>query len=275
VEGLKLCYQEKGQGEPVLILPGLGTSIDFWQLVIPSIAQKYHVVAVDLPGFGKSDKPDAAYDLLWISERIRAFMDAKGLARASIIGGSLGGHLALLLALDHPERVAKLVLMGSSGTWPRPGPLLDLALKSLWNDAIVTDHLRRAWPDIFAKMSESRTPLTQTLLRYQMAIRANAKRFAPEGRAASRALRSIFYSSCRDRLPEVAVPVLLIWGEADQIHPPAEGVYFRKHLPDSRLVGVPGSRHEVMIDQPAVFIQAVLAFLERGTQAVPDGFGRP
>ena len=185
---LTLCYQEVGQGDPVIILPGLGTSIDFWQLNVPSLAEHFHVLAMDLPGFGKSDKPDASYDLLWLSRQVLAFMDAKQIERAHFIGGSMGGHLGLLLALHHPDRVGKLVIMGSSGMWPHPGGLADLALKTLWSEWLVADHLRRAWPDIYWKLSRRQPPITHDLFRYQMAVRADSRRYAPEGRAAARAL---------------------------------------------------------------------------------------
>jgi pimeloyl-ACP methyl ester carboxylesterase len=151
-EGIKFCYQELGQGPTVLILPGLGTSIDFWQLNVPALAEHFHVVALDPPGFGKSGKPDATYELPWINQRILAFLDAKQIEQASIIGGSMGGHLGLLLALDHPERVDKLVMMGATGAWPPPAPLLDMGIKLLWNEWLVSDYMRGHWPEIYALM---------------------------------------------------------------------------------------------------------------------------
>ena len=271
VDGLKFCYQEMGQGDTVLILPGLGTSIDYWQFVMPPLAEHHHVVAVDLPGFGKSDKPDASYALAWIVERILGFMDAKGIRRTSVIGGSLGGHLALIMALDHPDRVSKLVLMGSVGNWEPPDLMRDLAIKTLWSDRLATNFMRERWPEIFQKMFEHPTPFTQRTFAYDMALRADAPKYAPQGRAASRAFRSILYSSCRDRLKDIPCPVLLVWGEDDQIHTAAEiGMYFRDHLPDSRLVVVPDSAHEVMVDQPEAFGRLVLAFLKSGTAGVAD-----
>jgi pimeloyl-ACP methyl ester carboxylesterase len=275
VGGLKLCYQEKGQGENVLIIPGLGTNIDFWQLSIPVLAEQYRVLALDPPGFGKSDKPDVSYDLQWLSEQIVAFMDARKVERTSFIGASLGGHLALMITLAHPERVNKLVLMGSCGAWPRTGFLLDATIKMLWNDAMVTDHLRRNWPTIYDRMFDRQTELTQRLFRYQMAVRARMSTYADEGRAESRSLRSIFYHSCRDRMSEIKRPALLIWGQHDQWHLPNEAAYFRSHLPDSRLVVVQGSGHEVMIDQTEVFNKTVLSFLAGGTQAVREQGYKP
>lgn len=269
VGGIKYCYQEMGQGEKVLILPGLGTNIDFWQENIPVLAAQYHVVAFDLPGCGKSDKPDASYELSWIVDRVVDFMDAKGLDRTAIVGGSLGGHLGLMLALKHPERVSKLVLMGSVGDWAPPTGLVDFALKNLWNEALCIDVLRERWPEFYAKMFKYRTPPVERIFRYQMALRANHSAYAAEGRTFSRALRSIFYSSVRDRLGEITCPVLLVWGQEDTIHPPAAGKYFRDHLKDARLVIVPDSGHEVMVDQAAVFNDLLLQFLRPGTRPAP------
>ena len=270
VNGMRLCYVEQGRGDNVIILPGLGTSIEFWQLNVPKLAENYHVVALDPPGSGLSDKPDASYDLLWICDQVLAFMDAKDMPRASFVGGSMGGHLALLIALRHPERVDKLVLMGSSGAWPRPGILLTAALVVLWNDAVVTDHMRRTWPDTYGKIFAQQTPMTRDLLRYQMAVRADGRRFAPEGRALSRSLQSIFWHSCRDELGRLKQPTLLIWGEGDRIHLRDEAICFRDSVPDSRLVVVPGAAHEVMVDQPETFNRLVLTFLKEGTSAVAD-----
>lgn len=268
---LQVCYQELGRGRTVLILPGLGTNIDFWQLNAPVLAERYHVLLVDLPGLGKSAKPDAPYDLLWMCAQIIAFLDAKGVDETSVIGGSLGGHLGLLLALHYPQRIEKLVLMGSPGAWEPPGPALRLAFLLFWHDALVTDYVRWRWPFLYQHMFRRQTPMTQAILRYQMAARAGGGYFAPEGRAMSRCLRSIFDNSCRDRLGAVDCPVLLVWGEYDEIHPRATAEYLRLHLPDSRLVVIPDAGHEAMVDQPEAFNRAVLSFLDGGTAAVADG----
>jgi pimeloyl-ACP methyl ester carboxylesterase len=183
----------------------------------------------------------------------------------------MGGHLALILALAHPERISKLVLMGSVGDWEPPGALLDAAIRTLWNDTLVTNYMREHWPEILARMFKHRTLFTERIFLYDMALRADAARYAPQGRAASRALKSIFYSSCRDHLPEVRQPVLLVWGEEDRIHSAADvGLYFRQHLSDSRLVVVPDAAHEVMVDRPEAFNRLVMDFLACGTAAVED-----
>lgn len=281
VDGLKLCYQEQGQGEPVVILPGLGTSIDFWQLTIPALSKQHRVLAMDLPGLAKSDKPDVSYDLDWMTDRIAALLDAKQVYRAHFIGGSMGGQLVMMFALKYPERVDKVVLMGTSGVWPKPGILLDFGLKYLWSATIVTDHMRRNWPDIFVRIVKHQTPVARRILAYQMSVRAVGSAFRAEGRAAASALRSIFYHSLRDRLGEIRNPTLLIFGESDPIHVPADGRYMADHMPNAKLVVVPDAAHEVMLDQPEVFNSLVASFLASpsesgvGSTSSPSGTRRP
>lgn len=270
VDGVKLCYQDIGTGPVVLVLPGLGSTIDYWQLTVPALAREFRVIVVDPPGFGKSGKPDAPYTLQWINERVLGLLDALEVRRAAVVGGSMGGHLGLLLALDHPERVDKLVLMGSTGAWPPPNPLLDGCIRLLWNDQIVCDYLRMHWPEIYEVMFRHPSPITERLFRYAMANRAVGRRFRPEGLASSRALRSILYSSRRSQLSKLSVPVLLIWGEHDEIHPPEDGLFMRRHMPDSRMVILPDAGHEAMVDQPEEFNRALLAFLRGGTAGVAD-----
>lgn len=272
IKGLRYCYQDYGQGDPVIILPGLGTSIDFWQLNIPVLAQEHRVLALDLPGFGKSAKPDVTYDLRWINDRVCEFMDAQGVPRASFIGGSMGGQLAMLMALDHPERVDKLVLMGSSGNWPDPGLFVNFALSVLWSEIVVGDFLRWSWPELYPKLFQEQTDVVRRIFRYQMAERADGVRFAPTGRAAARALKSIFYRQFRGRLDEVQRPVLLIWGAHDPVHPYEGAIGFRQKLTDARLVVVPDASHEVMLDQPAQFNNLVLRFLRSGTVEIQDDY---
>lgn len=272
VGDLRVCYQDFGRGDPVIILPGLGTTIDYWQLAIPALSTEHRVLALDLPGFGKSGKPDTSYEMHWLVDRIRDFMDTQGVERASFIGGSMGGQLAVLMSLRHPERVDKLVLMGSSGNWPKPGPLLDFGIRLVWSDATVTDYLRRNWARIHHRILIRQTPLTAHIFRYEMALRANRDAFFGQGRASARALRSILYTQVRDELHRVTAPTLLIWGAHDPVHPVEWAVHFRENIPNSRLVVVRDAAHEVMLDAPEAFNETVLRFLDGGVAAVADQY---
>ncbi len=265
VDGLRYCYQEMGEGETVLILPGIATSIDFWQYAVEGLSKQYHVVALDPPGIGKSDKPDASYTLQWLLDHIVAFMDAKGIRRTHVVGGSLGGHLALMMAIQHPDRVSKLVLQGTVGNWPTPTGLTDFALRNVWNEPMVVDVMRWRWPDMYATLFKHPNAMTERIFRYQMALRADGGAYAPEGRMFTRAFKNIFYSSVRDKLGRIDCPALLIWGAEDTTHSPENGRYFLDHMKDAKLVIIKDAAHEVMVDQPHAFNDTVLDFLKNGT----------
>jgi len=276
IGGMRLCYQEYGSGETIVMLPGLGSNIDLWSDTIAILAGQYHVLAVDPPGFGKSDKPDGTYEITWMAERIVDFLDAKSVARATIVGQSMGAHLAVIIADRHPERVDKLVLEGSIANWPPTGFLLAGGFQLFWSDAIFVDHLRRNWPSIMSKLSAHDSPKREAVLRYQMAMRADLPRYQPEGVSSSRTLKSILLTSLRSNLADICIPVLLIWGVEDRIHSVSNGRELRRLLPDSRLVVIPDAGHGAMMDQPGEFSRLVQRFIDGGTAAIrddPDALG--
>lgn len=270
IGGMRLCYQEYGSGETIVMLPGLGSNIDLWSDTIEILAGQYHVLAVDPPGFGKSDKPDGTYEITWMAERIVDFLDAKSVARATIVGQSMGAHLAVIIADRHPERVNKLVLEGSIANWPPTGFLLAGGFQLFWSDSIFVDHLRRNWPSIMSKLSAHDSPKREAVLRYQMAVRADLQRYRPEGVSSSRTLKSILLTSLRSSLANICIPVLLIWGIEDEIHSTSNGRELRRLLPDSRLVVIPDAGHSAMLDQPGEFSRLVQRFVEGGTDAIRD-----
>lgn len=261
VNDITYCYQEFGSGPALVIVPGLGTSVDFWQRNIPELAQHYRVIAVDPPGFGKSDKPDVDYSLYWIVDRLRDFLDHKGVDRAHFIGGSMGGHLALMMARDTPDRVDRIVIMGASGVWREPGPVLQPFFYLLFREGAVTDYLRTRWPHIYPRLFRHPNDMTEQLFTYQMALRANRERYWAEGRASTRALRSILYNPVIDDLYRIEHPVLCVWGRHDPVHPVSDGMKFHTRLPNSRMVIFEDASHEVMIDDAPGFNAVVLDFL--------------
>lgn len=117
--GIKTNYHEHGQGSPVLLIHGSGPGVSAWvnwRLTIPELAKDFHVIAPDMVGFGFTERPDNfTYDMRAWTEHAVNLLDALALENASVIGNSFGGALALNLTINYPERVEKLVLMGSVG----------------------------------------------------------------------------------------------------------------------------------------------------------------
>jgi 2-hydroxymuconate-semialdehyde hydrolase len=117
--GIQTNYHDVGEGPPVLLIHGSGPGVTGWanwRLTIPALAQRFRVLAPDMVGFGYTERPaDGQYNMEnWVSHII-GFMDALGLKRAHVVGNSFGGGLALALAIRAPQRVERLVLMGSAG----------------------------------------------------------------------------------------------------------------------------------------------------------------
>jgi pimeloyl-ACP methyl ester carboxylesterase len=122
--GIETSYLEAGSGETVLMLHGSGPGVSAlanWQHNIPTLAQRFHVLAPDIVGFGTTERPeDIVYSLRTWTDHIWAFMNAHGIEKARVIGNSLGGRIALQMAADHPDRMAKMVLMGTPAVGMTP-----------------------------------------------------------------------------------------------------------------------------------------------------------
>ena len=122
--GYRLHYLEAGRGSPVVLLHGLGADSRVWRQVLPDLAANYHVYALDLPGFGQSEKPEIAYRVGTLADSASAFIDAAKINAPVVVGHSLGGWAAALLAMRHPDRLGKLVLVDAAGYGDEPGQLI-------------------------------------------------------------------------------------------------------------------------------------------------------
>jgi pimeloyl-ACP methyl ester carboxylesterase len=146
--GIKTNYLEAGSGPPVVLVHGSGpgvTAYANWRLTMPGLAPHFRVVAPDMAGFGFSDKPGGVANMdAWVGQ-LTGFLDALGIERASVVGNSFGGGIAIRLAVDHPDRVDRLVLMGSVGI---SFPITE-GLDYVWGYQPSIENMRRAL-DYFA-----------------------------------------------------------------------------------------------------------------------------
>ncbi len=269
VEGLEIHVQQAGSaGTPLVLLHGFGASTFSWREVLAPLAQSRRVIAFDRPGFGLSQRPlppypgdTNPYRQSAQAELTAALLDALGIDRAVLVGNSAGGTIALLTALEHPERVAALVLVdaavytgGGAPNWLRPllhlpqvrrlGPLFVRSIER-WG----RDLLDQAWHD-----PSKITP--EVLAGYSIPLRAeNWDRALWELTLASEDL------DLASRLDEITVPVLVVTGDDDRIVPTAESVRLASEIHGARLVIIPACGHVPQEECPEAFLEAVEAFL--------------
>ena len=133
VYGQNIHYFEVGRGPTVILLHGLGGAKEFWLANIGALASKYHVYAIDQIGFGQSDKPLIDYKIATFADFLHGFMQTEKIAKATLVGNSLGGWIATDFAVQHPEMVDKLVLVDAAGlTWQKPLPDLNPSTIAGW-----------------------------------------------------------------------------------------------------------------------------------------------
>src|SRR5262245_46748847 len=242
-------WLERGEGEPVLLLHGLLGRMDHWDAVLDRLAPFCRAMAPSLPIFEPS-LPDATIRAL--RDHVLRFLDALGIPRAIVGGNSLGGHCALELALSHPDRVAGLVLTGSSGLFERAAPRsaprsaprrLDAAYvrgkmeEVFWDSSLVTDQ----WVDGVHALLTTRPHALRVLSFARDTRRRNVAR----------------------RLGSIRVPTLLIWGAQDRITPPGVGARFHALIPTSEMRYLARCGHAPMLERPGPFADILAAWLVR------------
>ena len=260
----RLSTLEAGTGPPVLAIHGLGGTKGSFLLTVAALADRFRVVAVDLPGFGDSDKPiGAAYDPRFFADAMIDLLDALELDRADIIGNSLGGRVALEVALRDPERVGRLALLAPSLAWRRPrrwAPALrlvrpELGLVQLAPRAVVEAVVHRLIPG--ADKGWTAAGVDEFLRAY----------LTPAGRAAFyAAARQIYLEAPHGkdgfwpRLGELQPDVLFIWGRRDTLVPIAFARHVAEALPQARHVEL-DCGHVPQMERPRQTHEAVAAFL--------------
>lgn len=242
VQGIPTRVLVAGTGPAIVFVHGTGGSGKVWFNQLRRFEASYQVIAPDLPGYGETPLPEHIRSIDDYPAFLSALLDAMGIDQAIFAGNSMGGRVSLQLALDQPERVAGLILLNASGL-TLPG--------------VPTFRVRDAAPEEFAAR-----------LYYRAAQRtALAERFAhsPEQVRARETMLRLTQPPLRQdmqaRLGEIQVPTLVIWGEGDQIIPPAYADAFVEGIPGSQLAMIERAGHVPMIERPGAVNEAIACFL--------------
>jgi len=238
-------YIDEGEGEVLLLLHGLMGALSNWDRVIEEFRGKYRVIIPILPIY---DLPLLTTGVKTVAKFVHKFVKYKQLSNITLLGNSLGGHVALIYVLAHPDLVKAMVLTGSSGlyenafggSFPRRGSrdfIKEKVEYTFYDPAVATDELV---DDVF-RIINDRHSVMRILAMAKSAIRHNMK----------------------NDLHKIHQPVSLIWGKDDKITPPEVAVEFNEELPDSELHWIDKCGHAPMMERPEEFNKILKVFLER------------
>lgn len=253
-------FLEQGQGHPVVLIHGSGPGVSAWanwRLAIPELARDFRVIAPDMAGFGYSERPSGfVYDkAAWVRQTL-GLLDRLELNQVDIVGNSFGGAIALALAVEHPERVRRLVLMGSVGLrYP-----ISLGLDQVWGYEPSLEAMRSLL-DIFAY---DRTLVNDELaeLRYRASIRPGFQESFAAMFPAPRQRWVDALASDDDAIRALPHETLVIHGREDRVIPPATSFRLAEMIPSAQLHVFGHCGHWTQIEQSARFVKLVANFLQ-------------
>ncbi len=251
----RIYWDESGVGNPVLLIMGLGYSLDMWHRTRPVLAQRYRTIAFDNRGIGRSDTTPGPYSIALMASDAAAVLDAAGVSQARVIGVSMGGMIAQEFVLRYPQRVERLVLGCTScgGANAVPGTPEALRVLTARADMPPEEACRAAVPYIY----DASTPRER--IEEDLALRL---RHFPSREGYLAQLQGILAWSSYSRLDQIRTRVLVIHGETDPLIPAENARILAGRIPGAKLVLIASASHIFTTDQPAASHAAMLEFLQ-------------
>lgn len=253
-DGQRLYYEVSGQGSPVLLVHGLGSSSRDWEYQIPELQDRHRVIAVDVRGHGQSDKPRERYSIAGFAADVAALIEHLRLSPVHLVGISMGGMIGFELATRHPELLKSLTIVNSAPeVKPRtPREYLEVARRLFLAHVLGLNTVGKALGKLLFPKPE------------QADLRRKIEQRWPQNdkRAYLSSLHAIIGWGVQERLGRITCPTLVISADRDYT-PVALKQEYVQRLPDARLVVIEDSRHATPLDQPQVFNRTLLDFLEQ------------
>ena len=261
IDGVRVHYQEKGTGTPLVLLHGFTSSTYSWKDVFEPLSKNFRVIAVDLKGFGFSGKPDGDYSRRAQATLVAHLLDNLKIEKAWLCGNSMGGEIALNFALQNPGRVVGLILVDSAGVnVPGSGSLAPRYLLlpvvgrlvtalALTSDKLVRQGLEKSFYDR-TKVTEERVAT------YYRPLQTRGGQLA-----AVRARKQANEFPIEPELSRISIPTLIIWGAQDALIPIAAGHKISKLIKESKLVIFDSCGHLPQEEMPARTVDEITKFI--------------
>ncbi|MBK8253750.1 MAG: alpha/beta hydrolase [Polyangiaceae bacterium] len=244
VEGARVRYRDEGEGTPVVLIHGFASSLETWDAVIPSLVKNHRVLAVDLKGFGWTDRPEGDYSPWAEAKLVRAVMERRGIKKAAIVAHSWGSSVALALALGDPDRVTRIALYDAWVYEDQIPTFFRLARREAVGEFLFGVYYKERPDDRFVLAFHDPTILNEALAE---AVEKSLERPGTVA-AALAAVRGQQFAEVEKRYKTIQKPVLLLWGREDVVTTLDFGERLSKELPNARLVVYPKCGHFPMIE---------------------------
>ena len=260
----QLYVEEHGEGETLLLIEGLGQSLWAWREQVPVFARDYRTIAFDTRGTGRSPVPAESYGIDELAQDAADILDGR---RAHVVGLSMGGYVALTLALAQPGLVRSLVLIGTGAGGPvrvpRPQEVRDAYAAAI--GLPFDEYGRRTMPLTFSPGWTERHPE-----RFEEILAARGEHPTPDVTLEAHLLACYGFYARGCEVERITAPVLVLHGDADAIVPVENGRALAARLPNARYVELPDRGHNVQLEDPATINRLTLRFLRESSAFAPD-----
>ncbi|MFX1501166.1 MAG: alpha/beta fold hydrolase [Promethearchaeota archaeon] len=275
VIGIKICYEIRGKGEPVLLVHGFGDRKEHWRAQFGELSEHFKVIRFDNRGAGKSDRPDCHYTMELFADDINGLLDYLKIEKTHIIGHSLGGMIVQNFALKYPKRINKIVLINTIAGIVPPGALPDQGIKYYIDKAIKDNKALQKDPLNFfierAKKSYSREFWKQ--------MKENPKRkfhniwsvedlveektaYGPTERDYYHLGEALKTHNTYERLHEIKNEVLIIAADKDKTIPLVITQRIHEKLPKSKYIVIENAAHQSILEYPHIINEHIIKFLK-------------
>ena len=257
IEGTRVRYVDVGEGPPVVLLHGFASSLENWVTVMPKLVKDHRVIAIDLRGFGWTDRPVADYSPAGQARLLKALLDERGVNTISLVAHSWGSSVALAFALAYPERVARIALYDA---W-----VYDSQLPSMFHLARAQGIGEVLFGLFYTERYEERTALgfynpefipEKLIEDIEVAFDRPGTRYG-----ALEAVRGMRFDEMELKYKTITVPTLLLWGREDLVTPVSIGEKLLRQLPNAKLNVYPRCGHFPMLEAVSESTRDLQAFL--------------
>lgn len=260
--GIEIAYETHGEGQPLLLIAGVGYGAWFWHKIVPGLAERYQVITFDNRGAGGSTKADGPYTVSMMAADTAGLLDALGIAEASVLGHSLGGFVAQELIVSRPDLVSRLILASTNYGGMKVIPITPEAMEVLTNREGDPLTLVKRGIEIAAApgFSERHPEVVQELIHYRFSGPVPAAQYQAQVMAGA-GMAALTDEQVNQRTAAINVPTLILFGEFDRVVPPGNAELMASKIAGAQIEILPGTGHIFAIEDPAATVAAIHKFL--------------